>query len=100
MGESAGAQSVPSAAGAPSGLLAVEVQRAATAFPAWPLCAGPVPAPLNDERNEPAYALLVMPSGPSQAEAAGWRDGLSQAPREPGSGRGRHPHRYRSAGGR
>jgi len=98
MGESAGAQSAPSAAGALGGLLAVQVRRAAAAFPAWPLCAGPVPAPPTDERNEPAYALLAMPSGQSQAGAAGWRDGLSRAPREPGSGRGRHPHRHRSAG--
>jgi len=100
MGESDRAQAVPSAAGALRGLLAVQVRRAAVRIPCLAPVRGPVPAPPIDERNEHARGLLTMPSVQSQVGAAEWRDGLSYAPGEPGSGSGWHPHRYLSAGGR
>jgi uncharacterized protein YigA (DUF484 family) len=58
MGESAIAQSAPSAAGALRGLLAVGVRRAAVRLPCLAPVRGPVPAPPREEGHEHVYRLL------------------------------------------
>ena len=88
MGESATAQSAPSAAGALGGLLAVQVRRVAARLPCLAPVRGPGPAPPGDGRHEHACALLTVPPGQSQAGAAEWRDGLDQAAGEPGTSSG------------
>jgi len=62
MGESAIAQSAPSAAGALGALLAVQIRQAAVRLPCLAPVRGLLPAPSADEWHEHAYRLLTMPS--------------------------------------
>jgi len=97
MGESAIAQSAPSAAGALGRLLTVQVRRAAVRLPRLAPVRGPVPAPSTDEWHEHAYRPLTMPSGQAVPRAAKWRDRLGQAAGQPGPGRGSILTRHLSA---
>ena len=63
MDEPAKAQSAPSAAGAPRGLIAKQVRLATIRLLCLALARGPVRAPLPDERRELAHRLLTTPSG-------------------------------------
>jgi hypothetical protein len=97
MGESAIAQSAPSAAGALGGLLAVQIRRVAVRLPRLAPVRGPVSAPPKDERHEHACRLLVISARQAEWRAAKRRDRLSQAVGESGPDGGQHPRRYPSA---